>query len=106
VHIQVEIKTKYLRGVIAGAGSAHWARDLEFTGGRDSLAFTIVEHNDSRDESEWTHHKVTHLQVASALSKLAAVAPHHFSSLIEQNDDMWTGDAILQVACFGELKYG
>lgn len=103
--ITISLDLKYVRRVIVGAGSRYWARDLEFNRSHE-LGFTLIEHNESRDESEWTRHIVNHEQVLQALGRLAIGAPEHFGDLLARRDDMWTGDAILQFCCFGELKYG
>ncbi len=41
-----------------------------------------------------------------ALSVMATSYPRHYSDLIGRTGDAYTGDALVQLACFGELKYG
>lgn len=103
--ITISLDSDYIRQVISGAGSRYWARDFAWTD-RERLGFTLAEHNDSRDESKWTVHTVTHYNVVCALGVLASNAPERMLDLLSRSDDMWTGDAILQMCCFGEFKYG
>lgn len=37
---------------------------------------------------------------------MATKAPRHFANMIREVGDAVTGDVLVQIACFGEIKYG
>ncbi len=37
---------------------------------------------------------------------MATKAPRHFANMIREAGDAETGDVLVQIACFGEIKYG
>ena len=109
--IEIEISDKHIRQLISGAGSRYWADDFEWatsSHGRPwALAFTIVEYEDGPPKT----HTVTPAMLAEGLSKMSKVPRNkggwHFENCMEGgSDDAWTGDALIQFAIFGELKYG
>jgi hypothetical protein len=105
MNITIKIDDKRIRELISEAGSRYWARDLEFKG--KSMAFTITEHGDG----DITYHTVTTKMIRDGLTKMANMphneGGHHFSNVCDwTQSDSWTGDAIIQFAIFGELKYG
>ncbi len=52
-------------------------------------------------------HAVTPRQMAKALAIMAVKHPKHFGDLMSSlRCDATTGDVLIQLACFGELKYG
>ena len=108
--ITIEIEGARIRELISEAGSRFWARGLEFKG--DTMAFTIVEHGGIAEPGDGgeTEHTVTEDMIRDGLVKMANAEPdkggHHFSAVRDcRQSDMWTGDAIIQFAIFGELKY-
>ena len=104
--IQVEISAKRIRDLIEGAGSRYWANDFHWwPAGGPTLGFRLIE-----DECG-TEHRVTTEMIVEGLRKMAASkrneGGHHFADCMEDgSDDMYTGDALIQYAIFGELKYG
>lgn len=44
--------------------------------------------------------------VKKGLKKMKEEYPRHWADLVEENDDLITGDCFLQLAVFGELVYG
>jgi hypothetical protein len=108
MNITIKIDDKRIRELISDAGSRYWARDLEFYGGAaNPLAFIVTEHGDGSA----TRHTVTTKMIRDGLTKMAH-AKHdeggrHFPDVFESGQsDRYTGDAIIQFAIFGELKYG
>lgn len=105
MNITIKIADKRIRELISEAGSRYWARDLEFRG--KSLAFAVIEHG-AKEERK---HTVTAKMIRTGLTKMANAASdeggHHFAAVCDEDkSDMNTGDAIIQFAIFGELKYG
>jgi len=37
---------------------------------------------------------------------MATKAPRHFANMVREAGDAETGDVLVQLACFGEIKYG
>ena len=102
--ITIKIDDKRIHELISDAGSRYWARDLVFRG---QLGFTLVEHADN----SYTRHNVSAKMVRDGLTKMAHAkhdqGGHHFAAVLDfQSNDMYTGDAIIQFAIFGKLKYG
>lgn len=102
--IEIEISDKRIRQLISGAGSRYWADDFEWV---DMMNFTIVEYEDGPPKT----HTVTAEMLADGLSKMSKVPRNkggwHFENCMEGgSNDMYTGDALIQFAIFGELKYG
>lgn len=109
--ILIEVDDARVRELIEEAGSRYWARDLAFQDG--SSVFTLVEHGGIHDEGSpgETTHSVTTDMVRDGLVKMANIehdkGGHHFAAVCDwRQSDMWTGDAVIQFAIFGELKYG
>jgi hypothetical protein len=109
--IKISIDDKRIRELISEAGSRYWARHLEFRG--SSMAFTIVEHGGIHDKGSpgETKHTVTTKMIRDGLTKMANAkhdrGGHHFPDVFNSGQsDMYTGDAIIQFAIFGELKHG
>lgn len=109
--ITIEIEDNHVRELISEAGSGHWARDLVFVND-SSLAFAIIEHEGIHDPGDGgeTKHEVTEEMIVAGLTKMANAKPdeggHHFADVRDYRlSDMYTGDAIIQFAIFGELRY-
>ena len=50
-------------------------------------------------------HPITIEDVRKGLELMRDQYPHHYADLVEENDDLVTGDVFLQLATFGELVY-
>ncbi len=105
VTIPVRLDRKRVRQMIGGAHQ-YWSDDFEWIKGA-SYGFRIHEVNDGEIDV-W--HTVTDEMVEAGLEKMANAdlneGGHHFPAILREEDDMWTKDAIVQFAVFGELKYG
>lgn len=51
-------------------------------------------------------HKITIVEVQKGLELMRDQYPRHWADLVEENDDLITGDVWLQLTVFGELIYG
>lgn len=51
-------------------------------------------------------HKITIEDIRKGLEIMRDNYPRHFADLVEENDDLITGDVWLQCAVFGEVIYG
>jgi hypothetical protein len=40
------------------------------------------------------------------LALMATKTPRHFANIVGERGDSETGDVLVQLACFGELRYG
>ena len=61
---------------------------------------------DVKDFPESAKHHITIVEVQKGLELMRDQYPRHYADLVEENDDLITGDVWLQLAVFGELIYG
>lgn len=108
--IIIQIPEERVHELIEEAGSRYWARDLVWLD--DRQRFTLVEHGGIHDKGSpgETTHSVTMDMVRDGLTKMANAehdkGGHHFAAVRDwRQSDMYTGDAVIQFAIFGELKY-
>mgnify|MGYP007101836778 CR=1 FL=1 len=55
---------------------------------------------------ESAKHRITLDNVRKGLELMRELYPRHYADLVEENDDLITGDVWLQLTVFGELIYG
>jgi hypothetical protein len=72
-----------------------WQKSL-YPGG--SITLAVIDEDDT--------YTVTHEALGRALALMAAKHPKHFSDLMSGTGDASTGDIFLQLAAFGEVRYG
>lgn len=101
--IAVNITIKRVVELIESNCSAYWAKKFRWKG---RPGFQIVEHDDGPEKL----HIVTPAKLQRGLELMAKAGPdeggHHFANMLTDSTDAWTGDALIQFAVFGELKYG
>ena len=88
---------KWARGLMKGKGVMLY----------DCYSEDIDE--DMEDISEFpasAKHHLTLADIQKGLETMRDKYPHHWADLVEENDDLITGDVFLQCAVFGELVYG
>lgn len=61
---------------------------------------------DIKDFPASAKHHITIDDVKKGLELMRDQYPRHYADLVEENDDLITGDVWLQLAVFGELIYG
>lgn len=61
---------------------------------------------DFKADGDDTIYTLTRENLQEALLLMIEKYPFHWSSIIEENDDADTGDALLQLALFKEIVYG
>ena len=66
----------------------------------------IVVYDGYEDDEEKARHHLTIADVEDGLKLMRDRYPRHFADLMEEDDDLITGDVWLQLATFGELIYG
>lgn len=110
MNITLDVPDALVRSYIESAGSGYWARSLRVSPAGKPLAFTITElepsasaHNPDRKPEP---RGATADDIAAGLAILAVKYPHHFRDLVADKGDMFTGDALIQCALFGDLVYG
>ncbi len=83
-------------------GDAPWYTRAEaFTG---PFALKVVEVTDET-QSTLKAHKISHVDVARGLMRMAEVFPDAFADVLKGAIDAPTADAFLQAVVFGEEKY-
>lgn len=95
--IEIEISDDLLVTYLRGANVRYWGVRFDWDGG-----FTAGVHERDGD----VVHQLTRKNVCAGLVVLATKYPHHFAALVADKGDGYTGDALVQCALFGELKYG
>lgn len=61
---------------------------------------------DIKDFPKTAKHHITLADIKKGLDLMKEKYPRHWADLVEENDDLITGDVWLQLTVFGELIYG
>lgn len=116
--ITIDIPDECIRDLIESADSGYWADKFKWITplGEEWTAregqcpiFKIREHRGTYERGDM--HTVTRQMIEDGLVKMASAnadeGGHHFACVLDdRKSDMWTGDALIQFATFGKLKYG
>lgn len=83
-----------------------WAKAL--MKGKGVVVYDCYALDDAETEEEKAEarHYITIADVQKGLELMRDQYPRHYADLVEENDDLITGDVWLQLAVFGELIYG
>ncbi len=103
--IEIIITDERIRDLMAYGNSRYWSDGFKWRGKK--LGFQLRETGDKAPKI----HNVTTEMVRIGLTKMARAASDeggwHFECVRDDGkSDMWTGDAVVQFAVFGKLKYG
>lgn len=96
VTIMVDLPHAALVDAMATAHTRYWC-------GKKSLrsGWRVIETNHGAERT----YDVSLMDLARGASLLARIAPIHFGYLINDRADADTGDLLLQLSIFGEIKY-
>lgn len=97
----IEISDDNIRGALTQPSSSYWAKscDLEFQNG--TFSGYVVE-SDSGET-----HVLGDTKLARGIAAFAKLDDReHFGRLLDGSYDGGTGDILLQLIAFGEIKYG
>lgn len=97
--IEIEVPDKRMIDLLIEGiegGIAYWCKSAN-RGEGNSWIFVEREGN--------VEHRVSAPMARYALVLMHQKAPEHFADWLTGCDDATTGDALIQLACFGELKY-
>lgn len=97
--IEIKLTDDWVRDLLGGAYIAYWAKVLSWN--RKTLRIKLkVE--------DGTVAVITKKDIVAGLGKMAQDkdAARHLASIVSDSTDAYTGDAVIQMAAFGELKYG
>jgi hypothetical protein len=107
--ITIDISDKLITDAIGSAGIGYWADTRRGTWNPKTMRLVVYETGDTKPKT----HRLTREHFERGLALLAVKCPEHYRALVEENGDMYTGDALVQCACFpalvadtSELKYG
>lgn len=67
---------------------------------------TLIVEDLYAEEGDKDTYELTLEGVKKGLEKMKEEYPRHWADLVEENDDLITGDCFLQLAVFGEWIYG
>ena len=100
----VEIPAKHINGCLRGARIGYWGyvTDLDFFGGVVDLH--ITEQADNVDPI--AKHHLNDAALTRGLQLMAQEWSKTFSELMTGYYDADTGDILIQLCVFGEVKYG
>ena len=65
-----------------------------------------LDEAETDEERAAARHEITLADVKRGLDLMKEKYPRHWADLVEENDDLITGDVWLQLTVFGELIYG
>ena len=65
-----------------------------------------LDEAETEEEEAEAKHNITLDNVRKGLELMRDQYPRHYADLVEENDDLITGDVWLQLAVFGEVIYG
>ena len=87
-----------------------WAKAL--LNGKGVMVYDCYDENIDEDVNDFAQfpksakHHITIKDVEKGLELMRDQYPSHYADLMEEDDDLTTGDVWLQLAVFGELIYG
>lgn len=86
--------------ISSGLGAIkYWCKSYRWDSVREEHCFFEEESNNEI--------RLTDSDFGDALAKMAVDCPQHFGNFMSKLGwDQTTGDVLIQLACFGELKYG
>ena len=67
---------------------------------------TLLVHDLYAEDDDQETYELTLDDVKNGLKLMREKYPRHWADLVEENDDLITGDCFLQLAVFGEWIYG
>lgn len=102
--VLLDVPDDVLCAVVEGAHIRYWARDVRFS---PSALLLVLREREGDDGDAITEPiRVDAAGFELALARMAAMAPAQFGRLIAGDWDADTGDVLVQLACFGDVKYG
>lgn len=93
--LTIEVPDEHINGALAAPHSRYWADSAQWDPTKRSGK------NGQHAPIELNSHALK-----TALCLMATVCPRHFSRLMAGEYDGVTGDILLQLMAFGELRYG
>jgi len=96
--IPTQLITDTIISAITG-GIYYWCRRAT-AGSLDWLRVSLLEWDTG------TTFELTAEDWPRVVSLMAAKAPHHYANMVAGRGDAVTADVLVQLACFGEIKYG
>lgn len=83
-----------------------WAKALMHGKGVVVYDCYALDEAETEEEKAEARHEITIADVQKGLELMRDQYPRHYADLVEENDDLITGDVWLQLTVFGELIYG
>lgn len=84
-----------------------YADDLmDMLAGEKSIEIIDYEDDSVKDPDDGKHHELTLAKVKKGLQILAKKYPGHYASIVGEDWDMYTADALVQCSLFGDIIYG
>lgn len=97
MNITIEIEDKAVISCLLNAHSRYWARELDWNGKKGS----VIETQDGPERTILFNRK----DIVRGVRLMAQKCPRVFAALSGDNYDGETGDVLLQLVVFRELKY-
>jgi hypothetical protein len=102
MQIQIEVSDDVIRSVVAGSKIGYWGLATHWDPELMTLAVCECPGN-GYEPKDWSAGKHS---LATGLGILAMKYPRHFADIMSGKWDACSGDALIQCALFGELRYG
>jgi hypothetical protein len=99
--VTIEVPDDHVYGVLVDSGPAiaYWCRSRMI--GREDVWFVTCH-----DEPAGIEHTYSWSSIHEALAKMATLVPQQFAALVAGKYDRTTADVLIQIATFGEVRYG
>lgn len=101
MQITINVPDEHINGALAEPHSRYWAREAGWD--PETSAGFVYEPQDNGADAR---HVLNAAKLEKALWGMAEKYPRQFARLISGDYDGSTGDVLLQLMAFGELRYG
>lgn len=106
--ITIEVSDRFINGALSRPGSSYWCKSAHWVNETGMTGGHVVERDNVRDVSSGpARHELDASSLERGLTEMFKRFPQtHFARLAAGTYDAETGDALLRLMAFGELKYG
>lgn len=105
MRITIEVPDEHIDGALAEPSSLYWALEASWRRYNDSPEGWVLERGGAADGAA-ERHLLGAARLKKALGLMYHVRPVQFAKLASGQYDGETGDLLLQLMAFGEMKYG
>ncbi len=104
--ITIEVDLKTVVNCIGAGHIGYWAQTIAWNGAHSAKTGDVrlvIEEN--YDRTSRVMHRLGQGDFERGIALMAKTYPHHFADLVGGTCDSITGDILIQMTVFGEIKY-